>query len=342
MLGRHPRRIVAAIVLFTTAVPATAEAATGSALREGQRNGTALAETEIIGSLNASNQDTGGYVTRQSNVKTGARAGGAAIYGCRTPVGGTFGGTAPCLRASNLDFGYAFEFNSLGLVAGLISVGPNPAIPNPDARPFTTNATGVATGLNADQVDGKSAADFLGKTEKAVSATTADSAVTATTATSAQKADTATSATKAQDSERLGDTPAADFPSKIAFSDGFSPASLWKRIKRFGDADLQARCLTAGANGFGQLRIVSNISGAQGDIHYSNGGETGTNVNSGLLGVNVELSANVLSLANFNSPGSGSARVTGTAPDGTTLVATLAVVSPGDATCKVSGFAMTA
>ena len=31
---------------------------------------------------------------------------------------------------------------------------------NPTGAPFTTNATGVATGLNADRVDGKEAADF--------------------------------------------------------------------------------------------------------------------------------------------------------------------------------------
>jgi len=44
-------------------------------------------------------------------------------------------------------------------VIGQISVGDGKTA-NSKAKPFTTNATGVATGLNADQVDGKSAADI--------------------------------------------------------------------------------------------------------------------------------------------------------------------------------------
>jgi hypothetical protein len=36
-------------------------------------------ETEIIGSIAASGEQTGGYVTRQSNTRTGADAAGAAI-----------------------------------------------------------------------------------------------------------------------------------------------------------------------------------------------------------------------------------------------------------------------
>lgn len=333
MMIPSPLRIALAATALSAIAAPQAGAATGDPLREGQRNGTATSETEIIGSLDATTGDKGGYVTRQSNVKTGSKAGGAAIYGCRTPVGGTLGGTAPCLRASNLAAGYAFEFNSLGLVGGLISVGPNPTVANPNARPFTTNATGVATGLNADEVDGKSATDFLGKTEKAVSATTADTATTATTA---------TNATKAADSDKLANIPAADYPSKIQFTQDFSATAPFETVIRFGNADLQARCGTAGANGLGQVQVISSANGAQGDIHFSNAGQTGTNVNSGLLASNTGLTATVLALGNFNSPGTGSARVTGVAPDGTTLVATLAVVSPGNATCKVTGFAMVA
>jgi len=102
----------------------------------------------------------GGFVTRQSNISTGANAGGGAIYGCRTPVGGTATGTAPCLRASNLAGGNAFEFaSSGGPVAGLISIG-DPAAPNPGA-PFVTNANGLATGLNADRVDNLHAAQII-------------------------------------------------------------------------------------------------------------------------------------------------------------------------------------
>ena len=148
----------ALLAAFLVGTP-IAVAATGSALLEGVRNGTAVKETEIIGSI-AATSGKGGYVTRQSNVSTGTRAGGAAIYGCRTPVGGTAVNSAPCLRASNLFNGFAFEFAANSGVAGLISVG-NPKLPNP-GKPFTTNATGVATGLNADKVDGMDASELMG------------------------------------------------------------------------------------------------------------------------------------------------------------------------------------
>jgi hypothetical protein len=128
----------------------------GDPIRAEVRNGTTVKETEIIGKFNAATGSKGGYVTRQSNTQTGAKAGGGAIYGCRGAAGGTAAGSAPCLRTTNLAAGYAFEFSSAGLTTGLISVGDG-TTPNASARPFTTNATGVATGLNADQVDGKSA-----------------------------------------------------------------------------------------------------------------------------------------------------------------------------------------
>src|SRR3954452_19512599 len=98
-------------------------------------------ETEIIA-------DTATYGTRQSNKKDGD--GGGAIYGCRSNPG-----NEPCIRANNLKGGRAFEFVSIGKEAGRIEVGGDHT-----GAPFTTNATGVATGLNADQVDGKSATDF--------------------------------------------------------------------------------------------------------------------------------------------------------------------------------------
>ena len=131
----------------------------GDPIRAEVRNGTTAKETEIIGKFNASTGSKGGYVTRQSNTQTGAKAGGGAIYGCRGAAGGSAAGSAPCLRATNLAAGYAFEFSSAGGLAGLISVGDG-TTPNPSARPFTTNANGVATGLNADQVDGKSATEI--------------------------------------------------------------------------------------------------------------------------------------------------------------------------------------
>jgi hypothetical protein len=116
----------------------------GRSLVAGKRNPTSgqiTRETTIIAK-------TGGYATRQSNFNHGS--GGGAIYGCRSNPG-----TQPCIRANNLTTGRAFEFATKGSEAGFIQAdGAN-------AKPFTTNAHGVATGLNADQVDGKSADDIV-------------------------------------------------------------------------------------------------------------------------------------------------------------------------------------
>jgi hypothetical protein len=128
-------------------------AATGDVLREGQRNGTAARETKIVARVNASSGSTGGYATRQSNLSS---TGGGAIYGCRSGAGGSAANPPqePCVRASNLSNGLAFEFAAReGETAGTIEVGSG----GDAKRPFTTNATGVATGLNADRVDGRSA-----------------------------------------------------------------------------------------------------------------------------------------------------------------------------------------
>ncbi len=111
-------------------------------------NNPALAlstETEII-----ANNST--YGTRQSNKKDGD--GGGAIYGCRSAAG-----NEPCIKSVNLKGGRAFEFSTVGPEGGRIETG------NTTGAPFTTNATGVATGLNADRVDGKEAADFASATD---------------------------------------------------------------------------------------------------------------------------------------------------------------------------------
>jgi hypothetical protein len=56
-----------------------------------------------------------------------------------------------------LSTGLAFEFASDGTTGGAITVGNG----GDAAKPFTTNATGVASGLNADRVDGKDASDIV-------------------------------------------------------------------------------------------------------------------------------------------------------------------------------------
>jgi hypothetical protein len=135
--GRSQGRYVlgSALVLALLVSP-FAVATTGDVLREGKRNpssGSAKRETEII-----SSNDT--YGTRQSNIQNGN--GGGAIYGCRSKTG-----REACIRANNLNTGRAFEFETDGTEVGRIESK------TPGARPFTTDATGVATGLNADRID---------------------------------------------------------------------------------------------------------------------------------------------------------------------------------------------
>lgn len=134
----------------------------GEPVEGGERNPTANQteqyeqETLIIGDIAATTEQVGGYVTRQSNTRTGADAGGAAIYGCRS-TGINTDTDESCLRANNLADGLAFSFDSNGTLGGIINVGDG----GREEKPFTTNATGVATGLNADEVDGLDAEEIV-------------------------------------------------------------------------------------------------------------------------------------------------------------------------------------
>src|SRR4051812_15189919 len=141
--GNGPWIVVAAVLVALLATPFALAAGENRPVRGGARNPSPNAslsytrETQII----ASNST---YGTRQSNKSTN---GGGAIYGCRARTG-----TKACLRASNLSNGRAFSFQTnSGTEVGRID-GPA------TAAPFTTSATGVATGLNADKVDGQDAA----------------------------------------------------------------------------------------------------------------------------------------------------------------------------------------
>lgn len=143
-----------ALVALMVAIGGTAYATgEGKPILGGQRNpgsdrSKALAsETQIIA-------DNGTYGTRQSN-KSGN--GGGAIYGCRSGAGGTTAKNEPCIRANNLSTGYAFEFASSGSQGGLITTS------DVNGRPFTTSATGVATGLNADRLDSLDADQIVAK-----------------------------------------------------------------------------------------------------------------------------------------------------------------------------------
>jgi hypothetical protein len=141
--GNGPWIVVAAVLVALLATPFALAAGENRPVRGGARNPSPNAalsytrETQIIA-------NNGTYGTRQSNKSAN---GGGAIYGCRARTG-----TKACLRASNLSNGRAFSFQTnSGTEVGRID-GPA------NAAPFTTSATGVATGLNADKLDGKDAA----------------------------------------------------------------------------------------------------------------------------------------------------------------------------------------
>ncbi len=148
--GPRTRSVLLATGLLVLGITSFGIAASGDTLREGQRNGTTTRETEIVSNIRATTDRKGGYATRQSNLSS---SGGGAVYGCRSRTGTSDSNPPqnPCVRANNLETGLAFEFFATkGSQVGLISVGAG----GDDKRPFTTNATGVATGLNADRVDG--------------------------------------------------------------------------------------------------------------------------------------------------------------------------------------------
>lgn len=166
------RSVLLATAVLAVVVSPFAVAATGDVLREGVRNGTATSETEFISDIAASTGVKGGYSTRQSNLSA---SGGGAIYGCRSKEGGSGANPPqnPCVRANNLSTGFAFEFNATnGTTAGSITVGSG----GDTKKPFTTNATGVATGLNADRVDGLDAAQVVSqaRTKAGLDADTVD------------------------------------------------------------------------------------------------------------------------------------------------------------------------
>jgi hypothetical protein len=160
LIGRAPRTrsVLIASGFLAVAIAPFGIAATGDSLREGRRNGTAVNETEIVSNIKSTTATKGGYSTRQSNLSD---SGGGAIYGCRSQAGGSRATPTPqnpCIRANNLSRGLAFEFSAtIGDVVGSITAGGGGDL----KKPFTTNATGVATGLNADRVDNLDAAAIV-------------------------------------------------------------------------------------------------------------------------------------------------------------------------------------
>jgi len=150
------RNVLLATVVLAVMISPFAVAASGPILKLNGRNPTSHSETQIVGRINGTDNNTGGYTTRQSNLSS---TGGGAFYGCRAAAAAQNGpAVEPCMRANNLSTGLAFEFNTThGTSAGSITVGSG----GDTTKPFTTNATGVATGLNADRVDSKSADEIV-------------------------------------------------------------------------------------------------------------------------------------------------------------------------------------
>jgi hypothetical protein len=148
--ARRPRRGRSALLASALLAASVAPLALGGA---GGETGVALAGNQTgepieIGIRNRSRAETGmianndGYSLRFSNKQEGQ--GGGLVSGCRSAAG-----QESCIYADNLRDGTAFLFRvRRGSVGGRIEVG------GPNAKPFTTNATGVADGLNADRVDG--------------------------------------------------------------------------------------------------------------------------------------------------------------------------------------------
>jgi hypothetical protein len=164
MKSPRTRNVLLATVVLAVMISPFAVAASGPILKLNGRNPTSHSETQIIGRINGTDNNTGGYTTRQSNLSD---TGGGAFYGCRAAAKVQNGpAVEPCVRANNLSTGLAFEFNTThGTSAGSITVGSG----GDNAKPFTTNATGVATGLNADRVDSKSADDIVQESVNAAS-----------------------------------------------------------------------------------------------------------------------------------------------------------------------------
>src|SRR3954465_9802435 len=147
MPAEQGKYLVLSSLILALLVAPFAAASDGDPVRAGART-TFTSITRVLG-------DSTTYATQQSNLHNGD--GGAARYGCRSTAANEY-----CLLSKNTGGGGSFRFTSASsLLGGVIDVDvPQGKTPR-DAKPFTTNATGVATGLNADEVDGMSATDIL-------------------------------------------------------------------------------------------------------------------------------------------------------------------------------------
>jgi len=163
-LGRRPggnaKWVLGTVVALALVVSPFAVAQT-SGLIGGKRNparGAFSSETQVI----ASNSNWG---MRYSNRAMGG--GGGLLFGCRSRPGGTPRGNYPCARSRNVADGLAFEFLTGGSLVGTITAGRG----GDGTKPFITNATGVATGLNAERVGSQTPAQLTSAAVSAVQGT---------------------------------------------------------------------------------------------------------------------------------------------------------------------------
>ena len=142
-------------------------AATGDALREGQRNGTATEETQIISSA----AETGGAPAATRRASPTFRAQRRRRH-LRLPLDRRDSGRTRACAPTTSTTGSAFEFNATER-RRRPAASPQALAATPSS-PFTTNATGVATGLNADRVDGQERRGDRRRTARAKSGLDAD------------------------------------------------------------------------------------------------------------------------------------------------------------------------
>jgi hypothetical protein len=199
--GNGPWIVVAAVLVALLVTPFALAAGENRPMRGGARNPSPNAslsytrETQIIANNNT-------YGTRQSNKST---------------------------RGSNLAAGRAFEFDTnSGTEVGRIQSG------NPNAAPFTTNATGVATGLNADRVDGKNATEIR---DEAVATATAQNRFAVVTA--------AGSLTAARGATTASTDPAGAGTFTVVFTDDLSKCAIAGTESTITDAGAVSVALSA-------------------------------------------------------------------------------------------------
>jgi hypothetical protein len=147
--------VVLVLVISPFAIAQTTSLVGG---KRNPRRGSFSTETQVIASNNT-------WGMRYSNRRVGG--GGGLLFGCRSQPGGTPQRNYPCARSRNVANGLSFEFVTAGSLAGTITAGRG----GDNAKPFTTNATGVATGLNAERVGSQTPAQLTNAAVSAVQGT---------------------------------------------------------------------------------------------------------------------------------------------------------------------------